>query len=82
MNERANVKVCSLNKSQTLQQNKNRIKATKAIEVFTSFEYVGELVFSLDDGMMMQFDFILLSAFVLRLETSSVVLLFYRTRFH
>lgn len=29
---------------------------------FTSFEYVGDEFFSLDDGMMMQFDSILLSA--------------------
>lgn len=73
MSERTNVKFCSLNKSQTLQQMKNNTrKAT------TSFENVGDEFFSLDDGMMMQFDFIPLSVAVACFSKTSCATFFYR----
>lgn len=56
--ERTNVKLCSLNKSQHSQQTENnkgfRLKQNIK-RLSTSFEYVGDEFFSLDDGMMMQF---------------------------
>lgn len=47
--EQPNVKACSLNKSQ--QKKHSLFKSERS----TSFEYVGDEFFSLDDGMMMQF---------------------------
>jgi hypothetical protein len=62
--ERTNAKVCSLNKSQQMENNRKTQSLTTAasLTALTSFEYVGDEFFSLDDGMMMQLGFVLDSA--------------------